>query len=139
MAIQFFKEDISFDLRTIRKIKKWVEAIIRAEKFIPGEINYIFCSDQYLHQINVDYLQHDTYTDIITFDQSEEEFLIEGDIFISIDRIRENAQNMGLLFEDELKRVMAHGVLHLMGYKDKSPEEQKEMREKEDACLSLQA
>ena len=101
-----------------------------------GDINYIFCSDNYLHQINFQYLDHDTFTDIITFDQSDKD-QIEGDIFISIDRVHENANERNISFVNELHRVMIHGILHLLGYNDKTPKEKQLMREKEDECLSL--
>ncbi|MEM7298228.1 MAG: rRNA maturation RNase YbeY, partial [Bacteroidota bacterium] len=93
--------------------------------------------DDYLLKINQDYLDHHTYTDIITFDQSTEDHQVESDIFISLDRITENSKNLGVSFERELHRVMIHGVLHLLGYQDKTPEQKSQMREKEDACLSL--
>jgi len=105
--------------------------------FFITEINYIFCTDDYLLKINQDYLNHDYYTDIITFDNSEEERQIESDIFISIDRVKENAQSLSLLFEEELTRIICHGLLHLVGFKDKTESEQKEMRKNEDTYLSL--
>jgi probable rRNA maturation factor len=107
------------------------------EGFELEELNYIFCSDEYLHQMNLTYLNHDTLTDIITFDNSEAEQIIEGDIFISIDRVKENSEEFDVLFETELHRVLVHGLLHLFGYKDKSEREKVLMREKEEACLSL--
>ncbi len=99
-------------------------------------LNYIFCSDPYLHQINVQYLDHDTYTDIITFDNAEEENTIESDIFISIDRVKENAASFDAGFEQELRRVMAHGVLHLLGFGDKTETEKQIMREQEEKWVS---
>ena len=98
-------------------------------------MNYVFCSDQHLLQLNRDYLQHDYYTDIITFDQSEEESLIEGDIFISVDRVDDNARLLNVELIMEMRRVMAHGMLHLCGYGDKSPEDELVMRAKEDEWL----
>jgi rRNA maturation RNase YbeY len=97
-----------------------------------GELSYIFLNDEGLHKINLEYLKHDTYTDIITFDNSEDEDVIEGDIFISVERIAENAKKFKVDFEIELTRVMAHGVLHLCGYLDKKPDDVKLMREMED-------
>jgi metalloprotein, YbeY/UPF0054 family len=135
--IRFFSESIDFSIPRPLKVTRWIKDVIKKEGFVPGDLNFIFCDDDGLLEINVDFLDHDTYTDIITFDNSEEEGVIEGDIFISVDRIKENAANLLLPFEDELHRVMIHGVLHLMGYKDKRPEEKKAMREKEDACLEL--
>lgn len=134
--ISFFYEDIDFKLRQINKCKQWIKSIIENENFKLNYINYVFCSDTYLHNINIEYLNHDTLTDIITFDYTEEKAL-EGEIFISIDRIEENAKDLGVEFEEELKRVMAHGILHMMGYRDKSEEEKITMRRKEDSCISL--
>src|SRR5690606_14010870 len=122
MAVNFFTEEISFNLPQKLRRKSWLKKIAASEDFKIGELNYIFCSDEYLLQINVDYLNHNTYTDIITFDNSEEEKTIEGDIFISIDRIRDNASKHNQDEEMELSRVLSHGLFHLMGYKDKSKE-----------------
>ncbi|HLT08846.1 MAG TPA: rRNA maturation RNase YbeY [Cyclobacteriaceae bacterium] len=135
MAIHFFQEDISFNLPQKIKTKKWLNQIALEEGFRITELNYIFCSDEYLHAINVDYLNHDTYTDIITFDNSDQEDIIEGDIFISIDRIRENAELQKQNFQDELLRVLSHGLYHLSGYKDKLEQEIKIMRSKEDFAI----
>lgn len=135
--VQFFEEDISFDLTDKEKVVQWITRSIDQEHYNLAEINYIFCSDEYLHGINMQYLSHDTYTDIVTFDNSDQPEEIEGDIFISIERVKDNAQQMGISFEDELHRVMIHGVLHLMGYKDKTKEQKLTMRQKEEACLSL--
>lgn len=136
-AIRFFVEGVDFKLSHPQKVSRWIRAVIQNEGFIPGGINIIFCSDDHLRGINIDYLNHDTYTDIITFDNSEEEEILEGDIFISIDRVRDNSQREHTSFEDELHRVIIHGILHLMGYKDKTVKDKSEMRSKEDACLSL--
>lgn len=137
MAISFFQEDIRFDLKPKNSYKSWLRKIAEKEGFKITELNYIFCSDEYLHKINVEYLQHDTYTDIITFDNSEKEKEIEGDIFISIERVRENSAQEKISFEEEIKRVLSHGLLHLMGYKDKTEEQQKLMRTKEEASIAL--
>ena len=118
-------------------LTKWIENCCSNEGFDLSELNIICCSDDYLIEINKSYLQHDYYTDIITFDLSEEEGLIEGELYISIDRIRDNAEQISVPFDRELHRVIIHGVLHLLGYKDKSDEDQKIMRSKEDAYLSL--
>lgn len=134
--ISFFYEDIDFKLPKINKSRKWIKSIIENETFHLNYINYIFCSDIYLHNINIKYLDHDTLTDIITFDYTEERTL-EGEIYISIDRVRDNAKELGHEFDSELRRVMAHGILHMMGYKDKSEEEKAIMRRKEDSCISL--
>jgi rRNA maturation RNase YbeY len=137
MAILFFEEDIKFSLPEKNKKKKWLKEIANLEGFKIGELNYIFCSDEYLYQINVDYLNHKTYTDIITFDNSEKEKLIEGDIFVSVDRIKDNAIKENVPFEKELSRVMSHGVLHLMGYKDKKEEDIISMRNMENKAITL--
>ena len=137
MPIHFFSEDISFQLDNEPQTTTWIDKIIDRENRLLGDLNFIFCSDTHLHNINLSYLDHDTYTDIITFDNSEAVENITGDIFISIDRVKENAEQMNVRFNEELHRVMIHGVLHLIGYKDKSSEEKAKMREKEDACLSL--
>jgi len=137
MAIFFFNEDIDFHLDDEDKTSLWLERVLKLDNFQAKNINYIFCSDSYIHQINLKYLNHDSFTDIITFDNSEEQQQIEADIFISIDRVRDNAQTNRVLFDVELHRVLVHGVLHIMGFADKTNEESKAMREKEDACLSL--
>lgn len=137
-SIHFFNEDILFKLQRPRKKSSWIrESIVREGKSL-GELNFVFCSDEYLLKINIEYLDHHTLTDIITFDNSEEQGLIEGDIYISIDRVRENAVSFGTGFDRELSRVMIHGVLHLIGYTDKSESNKSVMRRKEDAYLSLQ-
>src|ERR1700753_1646254 len=114
-SVSFFEEDIRFDLKNKNKVKAWVKATISAEGFKLQDLNYIFCSDEYLLQINRQYLDHDTYTDIITFDNSAVNGFIEGDIFISIDRIRENAAKFQTGETNELHRVIIHGALHLRG------------------------
>ncbi len=137
MAIHFFSEDTKFELSQKLKRKNWLKKIAETEGFKIQELNYIFCSDEYLYQINVDYLDHDDYTDIITFDNSEEEKAIEGDIFISIDRVKENAVKHQQTEERELSRVISHGIFHLVGYKDKSDSEAKQMRAKEEFAIDL--
>jgi probable rRNA maturation factor len=137
MPVHFFEEDISFSLTTEEETKLWIALIIQTEKRILGDLNFIFCTDDHLHEINVSYLNHDTYTDIITFDNSEKVEEVSGDIFISIDRVEANARDLAISSNDELNRVMIHGVLHLIGFNDKSDEEKQQMREKEDTCLSL--
>src|SRR5579863_1873435 len=124
-AIHFFEEDIRFKLKDKNKVKAWVKSTIVSEGYKLQELNYIFCSDAYLLQINLQYLDHDTYTDIITFDNSEKEKVITGDIFISVDRIRENAANFDTGLTNELHRVIIHGALHLLGYTDKTAESKK--------------
>ncbi len=136
-SIQFFCEDIDFKLKSSRKTISWIKAAIKAEDKTPGELNFIFCSDNHLLQMNIDYLQHNTLTDIITFDTSEEEGIICGDIFISIDRVRDNAHKFKKELDNELHRVIIHGVLHLIGFSDKTANKKNIMRGKEDAYLSL--
>lgn len=136
MAIHFFEEDTVANLKRKRDIKNWIKETILVEGKTLGTLNYVFCSDEYLHKMNVEYLNHDTLTDIITFDQSDVENKIEGDIFISVDRVRENSQKFNSQYIDELNRVMIHGALHLIGYKDKKKTEQELMRNKEDYYLS---
>lgn len=135
--IDFFTQDVSFKLPKPAKTRLWIRNVIGLENKNLVHINYIFCSDLYLLGLNKQYLKHRTLTDIITFDNSEEDGEVEGDIFISIDRVRSNADELGTSFDDELHRVMVHGILHLMGYADKSPLEKSRMRKKEDAYLSL--
>ena len=136
-TIRFFSEDISFKIDLPRKKSQWIKEVARREKKTIKEINYIFCSDEYLLQLNQGFLNHKTLTDIITFDNSEGKNGLEGEIYISIERVQENAIKFNNEFEDELHRVMIHGVLHLIGYKDKKPSEKALMRKKEEACLSL--
>ena len=109
----------------------WLEELIRNEGKKPGNINYIFCDDEYLLKVNQDFLQHDYYTDIITFDSVKGK-TINGEIFVSLQRVKDNATTLSKFYEEELRRVLAHGVLHLCGYKDKSPEDEQLMRQKED-------
>lgn len=137
MAINFFSEEIKFDLPQKLRRKAWLKKISQSEDYKIGELNYIFCSDEYLYQINVEYLNHHTYTDIITFDNSEEEKTIEGDIFISIERVRENASKHRQNEDSELSRVISHGLFHLMGYKDKSEEQTETMRNREAFAINL--
>lgn len=139
MAVHFFEEDIEYTLPQKLAVKKWIKATIEAENHRLKELNFIFCSDEYLLNINKEYLDHDTYTDIVTFDHSEgkkDEGRIIGDIFISIDRCRENAAKFHVDEYDEVCRVIIHGTLHLLGYKDKSREQKSLMRAKEDHYLS---
>lgn len=135
MAIHLFEEDITLKIKNKLALKKWLKSTIETEKQKLSVLNYIFCSDAYLLEMNLSYLNHDTFTDIITFDNAEVEGLIEGDIFISIDRVKENSIKFEVPFEDELHRVMVHGALHLLGYKDKKKEEKEKMREKENYYL----
>ena len=130
-----FNYDIEFRIQDETTVSKWISNLIEEENYKEGEINYIFCSDDYLHKINIDFLNHNTLTDIISFDYTVGKEL-HGDIYISIDRVKDNAKDFNVQFKDELARVMAHGVLHYCGYKDKSEEDVKIMRSKEDYYLS---
>jgi rRNA maturation RNase YbeY len=134
--ISVFKEDVAFRLNAKEKLFKWLRIAAAKEKFSIEALNYIFCSDKFLRKMNVKYLEHDYFTDIITFDNSTEKKKIIGDIFISIDRIRINAKQYETTFDDELHRVMIHGLLHLVGYSDKSVSQKKEMRKMEDYWLN---
>lgn len=137
MNIEFFYEETDFELNQSVAIQSWISKIIDLEGYRLENLNYIFCSDEYLYRMNQEYLNHDTYTDIITFDNSETEKTIDTDIFISVERVKENSQTQKIDFENELARVLIHGVLHLMGWGDKTEALKKEMRINEDACLSL--
>jgi probable rRNA maturation factor len=134
-AIQFFTESVSYNLPQKNKIKKWLKSAIEKEGFKLEELTFIFCSDEYLLGINQQYLNHDTYTDIITFDNSEIEKQIVSDIFISIDRVKENAKTFKTTSFDEVCRIMIHGTLHLLGYKDKGKVAKTLMTQKEDEYL----
>lgn len=139
IPINFFAEDISFNLKRKGFVRTWIRNTIIAENHRLRLINFIFCSDAYLLNINQQYLNHDTYTDIITFDNSDTRNEIVGDIFISLDRIRENARELDVNETDELHRVMIHGTLHLLGYADKGKSAKTLMTEKEDLYLSKRA
>ncbi|HEY0669402.1 MAG TPA: rRNA maturation RNase YbeY [Sphingobacteriaceae bacterium] len=134
-SINFFSEDIPFNLKKKNAIKKWIRNTIVAEDQKLNELTFIFCSDEYLLNINRSYLNHDTYTDIITFDNSDKPGFLTGDIFISIDRICDNAKKFKVSEVDELHRVMIHGVLHLLGYSDKTQPAKAKMTAKEDEYL----
>ena len=119
MSIQFFIHEIKFTLKNKTRLKAWIEATFKQQKKTLNSITYVFCSDEYLLEINQGFLQHDFYTDIITFDYSSKTE-IESEIYISVDRVKENAKELNTTFENELHRVMIHGVLHLCGMKDKT-------------------
>jgi probable rRNA maturation factor len=136
-SVHFFYNEVRFKLKNPRKVSSWIKRVVEKEGASIKEINYVFCSDSYLLTLNQGFLRHNTLTDIITFDNSEEQSVLEGEIYVSIERIKENAKEYEVPFEDELSRVMIHGVLHLLGYKDKKPSEKALMRKKEEACLSL--
>lgn len=134
--INFQCVDVESPFDRPRRVKQWIVECIEIEGKKCGAIEYIFCSDQYLLKINQDFLDHDTYTDIVTFDQSSNEDLIQGELFISVDRIKDNAQIHQTQEYDELLRVVIHGVLHLIGFKDKSDEEAALMRKMEEKCIA---
>ena len=129
--IYFFCENIQYTLKQKNRIRAWISTVVEQNNKELLNINYIFTSDSHLLHINKEYLNHNTYTDIITFDQSENENTIEAEIYISIDRIKQNAKTLNLSFQNELHRVMIHGVLHLLGLKDKTEIEKQEMRKNE--------
>ena len=126
-----FNSETSFTLKNQNKLVKWIGDVVSSEGFQVAEINYIFCDDSYLNKINQEFLNHDTFTDIISFDYTLGKE-VGGDIFISIERVLENAEKFNEVFETELHRVMIHGILHFMGYKDKTKKEKTLMRTKED-------
>jgi rRNA maturation RNase YbeY len=130
-----FNYETDFSLDKTEQISEWISKTISEENCREGEINYIFCSDDYLLKLNVEFLEHDTLTDIISFDYTVGKEL-HGDIYISVDRVKENASDFKVDFDDEISRVMIHGVLHYCGYMDKTDENKKEMRAKEDYYLA---
>ena len=136
--IFFFNEDVSYSLKHKNAVRQWINAVVSKYGCITGNINFIFCSDEYLLQMNQTHLDHDYYTDVITFDYSEDG-AVSGDVFISLDRIRDNALSNTTTVIDELHRVMIHGVLHLLGYKDKSLKDKALMTKLEDESLSLRS
>ncbi len=131
-----FHYETDFELSNEADYASWISAILASEAKELGELNYIFCDDEYLHKINVEYLNHDTFTDIISFDYTEGS-IVSGDIFISTERVVENAKDFNVMFHVELLRVMAHGVLHYCGYKDKSDADADVMRTKEEEKIKL--
>lgn len=135
--IVFYSQSIKFTLKNKIKLRNWINSAIEKENKTSGDISFIFCSDFYLLKLNKSYLKHDYYTDIITFDYSENQDVISGDIFISIQRVRENAKKFNKTFENEMHRVMIHGVLHLLGYNDANEKEKKLMTSKEDYYLKV--
>jgi probable rRNA maturation factor len=140
LTITFNNQDIAFNLKHKNRLKNWLKDALKKEGKKADAINYIFCSDEYLLEYNRKYLQHNSYTDIITFDNSEKnqkgELILSGDIFISIDRVNENAKKYDVVFEEELRRILIHGVLHLAGYLDKNKKDKELMTKKEDEYLS---
>ena len=137
MAIQFSSFQTRFKLSNPKKTSAWIERVVKSERSSIHSISYVFCTDRYLLGINQEYLNHDTLTDIITFDYSESRKSIEGEIYISVPRVRDNARSLAVDFDTELHRVIIHGVLHLLGYKDKSASSKKEMRMMEEKFLEI--
>jgi probable rRNA maturation factor len=133
--IQFHIEDVVFPFEEEQSVAEWLLGVADAEGKMLTELNYIFCSDEYLLQVNREYLDHDYYTDVITFQLTEG--IVHGDVFVSTERVRDNAATLGVAFGQELRRVLVHGLLHLAGYGDKSPEQEAVMRQKEDFYLQL--
>lgn len=136
-GINYFSQKPRFKLKNPTKTSTWIRKVIKKEGKSLQSLNYIFCTDEYLREMNIQFLKHKTYTDIITFNYNPSKTEIEGEIYISIDRVRENAETFQTDFQTELNRVVIHGVLHLLGFNDKTKAEKTAMREKEDACLSL--
>ena len=134
--IHFFKEDIRFRLLFRSEIEKWIAGAIRQHGCVLQEVNYIFCSDEYLLRLNKKFLNHNFYTDVITFDTAVEKKKISGDIFISYPRVVDNAEKFKATLKDELHRVMIHGMLHLLGYNDKSKKDRQEMRDAEEKWMN---
>jgi probable rRNA maturation factor len=135
--VSFFSEDIDFKVVNPLKTKKWIKNASISEGYEISQLNYVFCSDEYLLEINKQYLDHDYFTDILTFDNSEEDNQLEGDIYISVDRVRDNAATFHTDFDTEMRRVLIHGLLHLTGYEDSSEALKTAMRAKEDEYLRL--
>ena len=131
-----FLSETAFSLENEKAYIIWIEQVIEYEGYSPGDISYIFCDDEYLHKINLEFLNHDTLTDILTFDYTVGK-QVHGEIYISIERVKENAGSFSDSFESELKRVMIHGILHLLGYKDKTEEQQTKMRSLENNCIAI--
>ena len=138
-AINFFNEDIAFVLRNKTLLRQWIDKVVRKEGYSVKELNIVFCSDKFLRKMNRHYLHHDYYTDVITFVDSKEKKLIGGEIFISKQRVKENGRIFKTSFKNELHRVIIHGVLHLMDFKDKSKRDKTQMQKKEDYYLSLRS
>ncbi len=137
MATRFYEQEVRAGLKDKRKLSAYLETVVREHlkdvKLM--HLNYIFCKDEYLIGINMQYLQHDTFTDIITFDLSENIYELQGEIYISVERVKENAKQFGVDYQHELLRVIFHGVLHLCGFKDKKKEDEELMRKMEEACI----
>lgn len=136
-VVAYYSADLSFSLKNRIKTRVWLYNLSRSHGFVLKSVSYVFCSDEYLLEINRSFLQHDDYTDIITFDLSEKKGELCGEIYISIPRVKENARTFGVSFYDELHRVMAHGILHLCGFKDKTKQQAQSMRKAENEALLM--
>lgn len=134
--INFYNEDVDFKLKNKLILKRWIKQVIDSYGFKAGELSYIFCSDDKILEVNRQFLQHDYYTDVITFDY-DEDGVVSGDMYISVDTVRTNAEQYAPSFEREMQRVIIHGVLHLCGLKDKQPDEEKKMRAAEEKALVM--
>lgn len=134
--ISFYTADLTYQLRSRSDLRKWLQQVAKSEGRSIQELNIILCSDEYLYRMNVQFLKHKTYTDIITFDQGTTKAIVQGELYISLERVRENAGSLGISIKDELHRVMVHGLLHLCGYGDKNPVAKKKMTSKEDFYLA---
>ncbi len=134
MPVKFFNQDTSYQLKNKKIVKDWIERTIQNERYVSGNINVIFTSDKYLLSINKKYLKHNYYTDIVTFNYCDER-VIQGDIFISIDTVKNNSKRFGVKYSEEMHRVIIHGILHLIGYDDQNDEERALMRQKENDYL----
>ena len=137
LSISFNNSHPTLTIPEKQKLSKWLNMAAQNEEYLIGRLSYTFLTDEELHKINMQFLNHDTYTDIITFDYNRDKLII-GEIYISLDRVEENAKTSQLPYNQEVKRIIIHGILHLMAYKDKNPEDKKEMTTKEDYYLSLQ-
>ena len=135
-SIQFFSELPNFKSPSPRKTSAWLGSVCKREHRRLKSLAYVFCSDEYLYSLNKQFLKHSTYTDILSFDYSQDDSVV-GEIYISIPRVQENSEKYKQGFDQELRRVMVHGLLHFLGYKDKGPRQKAQMRRKEEACLSL--
>ncbi len=135
--IHFFLEGVSYQLKNKEKLRQWLDLVIISENESYHDINIILCTDEFLHELNLTYLAHDHFTDVLTFDFSEADMVASGDIYISLPRVKENAKKFGVSVKDEIHRIIVHGILHLAGYDDKRARDKKRMTEKENHYLSL--
>ncbi len=135
--IQFFLEGTSYQLRNKAQLRQWLDRVITSENEAYHDVNIVLCTDEFLHQLNLTYLSHDQFTDVLTFDFSEGDHVVSGDIYISLPRVKENAHRFNVSLKDEIHRVIVHGILHLLGYDDKRARDKQQMTRKENLYLSL--